>query len=90
MFQQKLHINPLEAPNHDDELVLLEPKKTTLDISNIDILQQKSIRTNWYPKYLIDPTKHSHLNISICKNSTSQSIVVMVLSSYQNIDLRYL
>ena len=79
---------PLNETNHEGRVSLLSPSETPVDIPRVDPLQTRTMNTNWSPKYLIDPAKHSDFNMSIYQQLSSQSIVVMVLSSYQNYDLR--
>ena len=71
--------------------------KMNLDIYNTEIKQEQSNTKVWMPNILIEPLsmfiQSSRSNEGVwvkhkCEKASSQSIVVIVLSHYKNIDLR--
>ena len=83
-----MHIYPLQEPNQGEAFSSSEPNKTTSGTSDVHKVEENAERRNWSPKYLIDPANSNSFNMSICQDAIAQSIVVMVLSSHQNYDLR--
>ena len=66
--------------------------KMNLDMYNTEIKQEQRNTRVWQPNILIEPLsmfiQKSKSNKSVCEKASSQSIVVIVLSHYKNIDLR--
>ena len=63
-----------------------------LDMYNTATKQEQRNQRLWQPNILIEPSsmsiQTSRSNEIVCKKASSQSIVVIVLSHYKNIDLR--